>query len=164
MKAPKGSAAMSEWPMQQLQLSFCGGCPQVHIRRFVSPGIPWGNGHHIGQHGRRGSGNYGTDRHGSEPRICSSCRVLLWGGYGILPGFIAGYAIGFIAPFIEKHLPPGLDSVLGASTRLQPIARFIAFLVDPAVNAALAHIGGMISVATEQSPILMGLLLGGLSR
>ena len=47
---------------------------------------------------------------------------------------------------------------------IAPIARFIAFLVDPAVNAALAHIGGMISAATEQSPILMGLLLGGVIK
>ena len=32
------------------------------------------------------------------------------------------------------------------------------------MNAALAHIGGMISAATEQSPILMGLLLGGVIK
>ena len=30
------------------------------------------------------------------------------GGFGILPGFIAGYVIGFIAPIIEKKLPEGV--------------------------------------------------------
>ena len=30
---------------------------------------------------------------------------LACGGYGILPGFIAGYIVGLIAPYIEKYLP-----------------------------------------------------------
>ena len=78
--------------------------------------------------------------------------------------FIAcALVLSLIHIFIEKHLPQGLDSVLGALL-IAPIARFIAFLVDPAVNAALAHIGGMITAATEQSPVLMGLLLGGVIK
>ena len=36
------------------------------------------------------------------------------GGYGILPGFIAGYLIGLIAPIVEKKLPEGLNIILGA--------------------------------------------------
>ena len=85
------------------------------------------------------------------------------GGYGILPGFIAGYAIGFLAPLIEKHLPEGLNSILGALL-LAPIARLIAFLVNPVVDVAMGTIGGTIIAATDQSPILMGLLLGGIIK
>ena len=85
------------------------------------------------------------------------------GGYGILPGFMVGYLTGFLAPVIEKHLPAGLDTILGALI-LAPIARSIAFFTDPVVNAAMGYIGNTITAATEQSPILMGFLLGGIIK
>lgn len=85
------------------------------------------------------------------------------GGYSILPGFVVGYLIGFIAPVIEKHLPAGLDTILGALL-LAPIARGIAFLTDPVVNAAMGYIGNTITAATDQSPVLMGFLLGGIIK
>lgn len=85
------------------------------------------------------------------------------GGYGILPGFIAGYIIGLISPFIEKKLPQGLNIIAG-SLIIAPMARFIVILVNPAVNATLASIGGTISAAAEQSPIVMGFLLGGIMK
>ncbi|AWZ49632.1 transcriptional regulator [Clostridiaceae bacterium 14S0207] len=84
-------------------------------------------------------------------------------GYGILPGFIAGYLVGFIAPIMEKKLPEGLNVILGALV-LAPLARIIALGVDPLVNATLLNIGGMISVAAEQSPLVMGFLLGGIMK
>src|SRR3712207_5260672 len=46
-------------------------------------------------------------------------------GYGILPGVIAGYLVGFIAPIMEKKLPEGLNVILGALV-LAPLARIIA--------------------------------------
>ena len=85
------------------------------------------------------------------------------GGYGILPGFMVGYLTGFLAPLIEKYLPAGLDTILGALV-LAPIARTIAFFTDPVVNAAMGYIGNTITAATEQSPILMGFLLGGIIK
>ncbi len=85
------------------------------------------------------------------------------GGYGILPGFIAGYVIGFLAPLVEKYLPEGLNTIFGALL-IAPISRFIAFAVDPAVNSAMTHIGSAISAATAQSPLLMGFLLGGIIK
>ncbi|WP_291579091.1 PTS sugar transporter subunit IIC [Clostridium sp. UBA6640] len=84
-------------------------------------------------------------------------------GYGILPGFIAGYIVGLIAPYIEKNLPEGLDVIVGALL-IAPLARGIALGVDPIVNATLINIGQMISVAAEQSPYLMGFLLGGIMK
>ncbi len=88
---------------------------------------------------------------------------LACGGYGILPGFIAGYAVGLLSPYIEKHLPLGLDMIVG-SLAIAPLARGIAFLVNPAVNTILEVIGGTITVAAEQSPIVMGFLLGGMMK
>ncbi len=85
------------------------------------------------------------------------------GGYGILPGFIAGYAIGLIAPVIERKLPTGLDVIAGA-LMIAPLARIITILVDPAVNATLVKISGTISAAADQSPLVMGFLLGGIMK
>ena len=61
-------------------------------------------------------------------------------GYGILPGFIAGYIVALFAPYIEKKLPEGLDIIVGALL-IAPIARLIALGVDPVVNATLINIG-----------------------
>lgn len=85
------------------------------------------------------------------------------GGYGILPGFIAGYVIGLIAPVIEKKLPEGLNVIVGALL-IAPLARILVILVDPAVNATLVRIGATISAAAEQSPLVMGFLLGGIMK
>ena len=84
-------------------------------------------------------------------------------GVGILPGFIAGYAIGFIGPVLEKKLPKGLDSIVGVLV-LAPLARLIAMQVAPVVDGTMANIGDMIIVASNQSPILMGFLLGGIMK
>ena len=81
------------------------------------------------------------------------------GGFGILPGFIAGYVIGFIAPIIEKKLPVGINIIAGALV-IAPVARIIVTVVDPGVTWILSHIGATISAATDQSPIVMGFLLG----
>ena len=83
------------------------------------------------------------------------------GGFGILPGFIAGYVIGFIAPIIEKKLPVGINIIAGALV-IAPVARIIVTVVDPGVTWILSHIGATISAATDQSPIVMGFLLGGM--
>lgn len=85
------------------------------------------------------------------------------GGYGILPGFIAGYLIGFIAPVIEKKLPAGVNVIAGAIV-VAPLARIIATVVDPGVTFILSRIGETISMATDQSPIVMGFLLGGIMK
>lgn len=85
------------------------------------------------------------------------------GGFGILPGFIAGYITGLIAPVLEKKLPEGLNVILGALL-IAPLARILATTVDPAVNMILSEIGGAISAAAEQSPLVMGFLLGGIMK
>lgn len=85
------------------------------------------------------------------------------GGFGILPGFVTGYVVGLISPIIEKKLPEGLNVIVGALA-IAPLARFVAIAVDPVVNATLVKIGGTISAAAEQSPLVMGFLLGGIMK
>lgn len=99
---------------------------------------------------------------GANPVLAVVAGVAV-GGYGILPGFIAGYAVGLIAPVLERKLPEGLNIIAGA-LMIAPLARIITILVDPAVNATLVKIGGTISAAADQSPLVMGFLLGGIMK
>lgn len=82
-------------------------------------------------------------------------------GYGILPGFIAGYITAFVVKFFEKKVPAGLDLiviiVVGA-----PLARAIAMGMDPIVNGTLLQIGQVLIQAADASPVVMGIILGGL--
>ena len=82
-------------------------------------------------------------------------------GFGILPGFFAGYVCAFVVKFLEKKLPAGVE-FLAILFIAAPISRGMAMLMDPLVNATLGKIGSMISVATTESPIIMGIMLGGL--
>ncbi|APF27586.1 phosphotransferase system, EIIC family protein [Clostridium sporogenes] len=81
-------------------------------------------------------------------------------GLGILPGFAAGYALSFIVPIIEKKVPKGLDLIVCVAL-VAPLARLIGNGATPVVNATLLNIGGIITVAANESPIIMGFILGG---
>lgn len=83
--------------------------------------------------------------------------------YGILPGFVAGYVVGLISPFVMKKLPEGVNVIAGAIV-IAPLARIIAAVSDPVVTALLANIGSAIEASTEQSPLVMGFLLGGIIK
>ncbi len=84
-------------------------------------------------------------------------------GFGILPGFIAAYILHFILKRTVRYLPSGLDVIVG-TLMAAGVARGIAILVDPAVNAVISTVGTSIAIATEQSPVMMGLILGGLMK
>ncbi|NLL17411.1 MAG: PTS sugar transporter subunit IIC, partial [Clostridia bacterium] len=84
-------------------------------------------------------------------------------GMGILPGFIIGYLVGLIAPKLDEKLPSGIN-LIATVLVLAPLGRFIAQLVTPGVDLALAQIGNVILAAADQSPLLMGFLLGGLIK
>lgn len=85
------------------------------------------------------------------------------GGFGILPGFVAGYICYFLIRKIDDVLPPGVD-VIVATLLSAVLARELAILVDPAITVLIANIGDAIMIATDQSPILMGFVLGGLIK
>lgn len=162
MKAPKGSAAMSGLANAAVATFLVEA-----VHRYIS-GALLGSAF-LGEVGSV-SGSLGGVASailipismGANPLFAVVAGVAV-GGYSILPGFVVGYLIGFIAPVIEKHLPAGLDTILGALL-LAPIARGIAFLTDPVVNAAMGYIGNTITAATDQSPVLMGFLLGGIIK
>lgn len=81
--------------------------------------------------------------------------------FGILPGFLAGYFISFLANWIEEKVSDGLDSFAIMVIAL-PIAYSIAAVSAPTVDALLAQIGNIIEAASTSSPIVMGFILGGI--
>ncbi|KKO54188.1 PTS sugar transporter subunit IIC [Paenibacillus sp. DMB20] len=81
-------------------------------------------------------------------------------GTGLLPGFIAGYLVSFLIKFIEKKVPEGLDLIVCIIVAA-PLVRFAANLATPVVDATLLNIGGIITTAANNSPIIMGIVLGG---
>lgn len=84
-------------------------------------------------------------------------------GLGILPGFIASYILYFVLKWLEKVMPTGLDIIV-CSLLAAAAGRGIALVADPAVNTVVNTVGGAITVATSQSPLLMGFILGGLMK
>lgn len=162
MKAPKGSVAMSgmadaavaTFLVEAIHKYISGDLAGIEFLGVV--------GETSGSMGGVAAGILVPLAMGVDPVFAVVAGVAL-GGYGILPGFIAGYAVGHIAPLFKKYLPAGLDTIAGALLTA-PIARLIAMLVDPAVSKALEYIGGAITAATEQSPVIMGLLLGGIMK
>lgn len=81
-------------------------------------------------------------------------------GFGILPGFFAGYILSLIGNRINRHLPTGVDMIFYVII-MAPLARLIAIGVDPLVSNTLAQIGAVIELASTQNPVIMGLVLGG---
>lgn len=84
-------------------------------------------------------------------------------GMGILPGFCGGYVVGLIAPIIEKKLPKGIDIIVGALL-IAPLSRIIALIVTPVIDSTLISVGDTIVAAADQSPYIMGFLLGGIIK
>ncbi|MCI6381304.1 MAG: PTS sugar transporter subunit IIC, partial [Fusobacterium mortiferum] len=81
-------------------------------------------------------------------------------GFGILPGFLAGYILSFVIPKVEQKVPQGLDLIF-VICFISPLARLIASASNPIVNSTLLNIGGILESASHSSPILMGIILGG---
>ena len=99
---------------------------------------------------------------GVNPVLAISAALAV-GEFGILPGFIAGYIVGLIAPTIEKKLPEGVNIIVGALS-CAAISYLIALTVNPVVTRVLEYVGGAISAAAEQQPLVMGFLLGGIMK
>lgn len=85
------------------------------------------------------------------------------GGTGILSGFLAGYVVGLVGPELEKRLPSGLDIIVGVLL-IAPFGRIIATASAPYIDSTLGMIGNTIAVAAQQSPVIMGFLLGGIIK
>ena len=81
--------------------------------------------------------------------------------FKILPGFIAGYLISFVIKFLEKKVPAGLDLIV-IIVLATPLAYLIGDVTSPIVNGVLGTVGSVLTEASSASPILMGIILGGL--
>ena len=82
-------------------------------------------------------------------------------GFGILPGFIAGYLISYVIKFLEKKVPAGLD-LIAIIIIAAPLSRLIATAMTPIVNSTLLKIGDVLLSSANSSPIIMGIILGGI--
>lgn len=82
-------------------------------------------------------------------------------GFGILPGFIAGYLISYVVKFLEKKVPAGLD-LIAIIIIAAPLSRLIATAVNPLVNGTLLKIGDVLLSSANSSPVIMGIILGGI--
>ena len=82
-------------------------------------------------------------------------------GFGILPGFIAGYLISYVIKFLEKKVPAGLD-LIAIIIIAAPLSRLIASGMTPIVNSTLLKIGDVLLSSANSSPIIMGIILGGI--
>ncbi|MBU7217046.1 PTS sugar transporter subunit IIC [Staphylococcus gallinarum] len=83
------------------------------------------------------------------------------GNMDLLPGFIAGYLMSFVMLWIEEKFPDGLD-LIASIVIVAPLARLLATASTPVVDATLLQIGNIIKDSTHSSPILMGIVLGGI--
>ena len=81
--------------------------------------------------------------------------------FGILPGFFAGYVVAYVVKFLEKKVPAGLDLIVIILT-CAPLARLVATVMQPVVDGTLLKIGQVLLSATNASPIIMGIILGGM--
>lgn len=81
----------------------------------------------------------------------------------IIPGFIAGYTVSMIIPKLEDKFPKGTELIIGALI-FPVLSRFIAIISTPLVDNTLISIGDTILMASQQSPIIMGFLLGGMIK
>ncbi len=82
-------------------------------------------------------------------------------GFGIIPGFLAGYILSFIIPKVESKVPQGLDLIVMICF-IAPLSRLIASISAPVVDKTLLNIGGILQSASTASPVLMGIILGGI--
>ena len=99
---------------------------------------------------------------GTRPLFAVASAVSV-SGTGILSGFLAAYFLYFFIEKVIRKMPAGLDMIAGALVTAAA-GRGIALMADPVVNRIISIIGDAISIATGQSPILMGFILGGLMK
>lgn len=99
---------------------------------------------------------------GTDP-IFATASAVATSGFGILPGFIAGYCIHFVICKVEKKIPSGIDTICCALIAAAG-SYGIAAITNPFVTKMLVIIGTAIEEATKVSPVWMGFILGGMMK
>ncbi|PAB59114.1 PTS sugar transporter subunit IIC [Anaeromicrobium sediminis] len=162
MKAPKGQKAMSGLANAAVASFLVEAIHKYIFGDFLGIAFLGEVGNASGSLGGVAAAALVPLSMGVSPVLAVSAGIAL-SGMSILPGFIAGYAVGLIGPKLEEKLPEGLDVIVSVLI-IAPMARLLAVQVAPVVDSTLANIGDMILIAADQSPIVMGFLLGGLMK
>lgn len=84
-----------------------------------------------------------------------------FGDMGLIPGLFAAYIVSFGVLWLQRVIPKGLDFIVVILIAL-PIIRLMGLIITPMVDNSLLEIGTIIQTATDTSPLLMGLMLGGI--
>ena len=84
-----------------------------------------------------------------------------FGDMGLIPGLFAAYIVSFGVLWLQRVIPKGLDFIIVILVAM-PLIRVLGLLITPLVDNSLLEIGKIIQTATDTSPILMGLMLGGI--
>lgn len=162
MKMPLGQKAMSGMADAAVASFLVEAVHKYILGDALGVSFFWETGHTAGSLGGVAAAILVPINMGVNP-VLAVAGGLAVGRFGILPGFVAGYVVGLIVPLIEKKLPEGLDVIVGALTAA-PLAYLVALTVNPALTAIMNTVGETITVAAEQSPLVMGFLLGGIMK
>lgn len=84
-----------------------------------------------------------------------------FGDMGLIPGLFAAYLVSFGVLWLQRVVPKGLDFIIVILVAM-PIIRVMGLIITPLVDNSLLEIGTIIQTATDTSPVLMGLMLGGI--
>jgi len=99
---------------------------------------------------------------GTDP-VCAVASAMALSGFGTLSGFLAGYFLHFLVAPLMKRLPNGIN-VIVCSLFSASLSYGICHFVEPGVTAVTSLVGEAILSATDQSPLAMGFLLGGIMK
>ncbi|MBQ3924935.1 MAG: PTS sugar transporter subunit IIC, partial [Firmicutes bacterium] len=69
----------------------------------------------------------------------------------------------WLSILIKKYIPAGIDVIIGA-VATACVARLLLTVSAPVVDSVLGTIGDSVMSATDQAPILMGFVLGGIMK
>ncbi|GEP85171.1 regulatory protein [Staphylococcus piscifermentans] len=91
----------------------------------------------------------------------SALLAVSFAGIGLIPALFGAYLMTFVIRLIEKKITNGLDFIIVVIFCI-PLARLLGVGFTPLVDGSLLKIGGIIDAAMAASPLLMGLILGGI--
>lgn len=91
----------------------------------------------------------------------SAILAVAFGEIGLIPALFSAYLVAFLIKFFQNKVGLGMDFILVILLAV-PLARWFGLLITPLVDGSLLRIGAIIELAMDASPLVMGLMLGGI--
>lgn len=91
----------------------------------------------------------------------SAILAVAFGEIGLIPALFSAYLVAFLIKFFQNKVSLGMDFILVILIAV-PLARWFGQLITPLVDGSLLRIGAIIELAMDASPLVMGLMLGGI--